>query len=150
MKVTRTKLWHLFFHTWKMNNIDQVAFQFCQSSFGLAQIKVSNILLNNLKPKNFWENFQFPQASIIDLANKTLTLLFCTWHLSFWPRFYIVRTILVTKIPFWKIEKLRSVRSTECQYSALYYGVSERNSFTNQENMYRCYLTSYFLSHKTM
>ena len=34
-----------------MNNIDQVAFQFCQSSFGLAQIKVSNILLNNLKPK---------------------------------------------------------------------------------------------------
>jgi hypothetical protein len=46
-----------------MNNIDQVAFQFCQSSFRLAQIKVSNILLNNLKPKFFWENLQFPQAS---------------------------------------------------------------------------------------
>ena len=67
-----TKLWHLFFHTWKMNNIDQVAFQFCQSSFRLAQIKVSNILLNNLKPKKMGKMFSSHKLEVIDLAYKTL------------------------------------------------------------------------------
>ena len=67
-----------FFHTWKMNKIDQVAFQFCQSSFRLAQIKVSNILLNITRnPQKLGKKFSSHQPQVIDLAYKTLALLFC-------------------------------------------------------------------------
>ena len=93
-----TKLWHLFFHTWKMNNIDQVAFQFCQSSFPLAQIKVSNILLNNLKQKN-GENVQFPQASSnwLGLQNSCFIILYLTFEF-----FYIkfVSNLVVMEVIF--------------------------------------------------
>ena len=142
MKVTRTKLWHLFFHTWKMNNIDQVAFQFCQSSFRWAQIKVSNILLNNLKAKKKKNggNVQFPQASSnwLVLQNSCFIILYLTFEvfkIKFLSNLVVMEVIFSgSKLTFFslqvknkqtfqglkrifKLENIWSLRNKECQKS---------------------------------